>query len=55
MLAIVLALRHKISIGGKTDHPTTSGAVSWFEGGRILEFREIVLVRAVPNVHFGWE
>ena len=51
-LAIVLAFRYHITIRAKTDYATTSGAVRWFERGRILEFREVVLVRAIPHVHF---
>jgi hypothetical protein len=54
-LAIVFALRYDIATSAKTDHPTTSGAVSWFEGGRIFEFLEIVFVSAIPNVHLGRE
>jgi len=37
------------------DDLPTLRAEGWFECGRILQFLEIVLVGAVPDVHLGFE
>jgi len=52
--AIIVISLHDMALFTKVNDLVAFFASSRFKSGRILEFLEIVLVRAIPHVHLGF-